>query len=67
MNLSDTYIATFGLGYRYKWFYADLAYKYRHQTGEYYAFDSFYSNVEKSPIPLDLSRHSITATLGVRF
>lgn len=67
MNLSDTHIATFGLGYRYKWFYADLAYKYRHQTGEYNAFDSFYSNVEKSPIPVDLSRHSITATLGVRF
>ena len=67
MNLSDTHIATFGLGYRYKWFYADLAYKYRYQKGEYYAFDSFYSNVEKSPIPVDLSRHSITATLGVRF
>lgn len=67
MNLSDTHIATFGLGYRHKRFYADLAYKYRRQTGEYYAFDSFYSNVDMSAIPVDLSRHSIVATLGVRF
>ena len=67
MNLSDTHIATFGLGYRHKWFYADLAYKYRHQTGDYYAFNSFYSNVPMDPIPVDLSKHSITATVGVRF
>lgn len=67
MNLSDTHIATFGLGYRHKWFYADLAYKYRHQTGDYYAFNSFYSNVPMDPIPVDLSKHSITATIGVRF
>lgn len=67
MNQSDVHIATFGVGYRHKWFYADLAYKYRHQTGEYYAFDSFYSNVDMDPIPVDLSRHSINATIGVRF
>jgi hypothetical protein len=67
MTLSDTHIATCGLGYRYKWLYADIAYKYRHQTGQYYAFDSFYSNVDMSPIPVDLTRHSITATLGIRF
>ena len=67
MNLSDVHLATLGVGFRYKSLYADLAYKYRHQTGEYYAFDSFYSNVEMAPIPVDLSRHSITATVGIRF
>ena len=67
MNLSDTNIYTFGIGYRSKYFFADLAYKYRHQTGQYYAFDSFYSNVDMAPIPVNLSTHSITATLGVRF
>ena len=67
MNLSDTQIATFGLGYRYKWFYADLVYKYRHQTGKYYAFDSVYSNLPNIPIISDLTTHTITATLGVRF
>lgn len=67
MNLSDVHIATLGIGYRHKWFYADLAYKYRHQEGDYYAFDSYYSNIKMSPIPVDLSKHSITATVGFRF
>lgn len=67
MNLSDVQLFTCGVGYRHKLFYADLAYKYRHQTGAYYAFDSFYSNVDMAAIPVDLSRHSITATIGVRF
>ena len=67
MNMSDTHIATFGIGYRYKWFYADLVYKYRHQTGKYYAFDSFYSQVPNTAVSADLTTHTVTATLGVRF
>lgn len=67
MNLSDTQILTFGLGFRHKWLYVDLAYKYRMQNGEYYAFNSYYSNVDMDPIPVDLSTHSIIGTLGVRF
>lgn len=67
MNLSDTQIATLGLGYRYKWLYVDLVYKYRHQTGKYYAFDSFYSSLPNTAIDADLTTHTITATLGVRF
>ncbi len=35
MNLSDVHILTLGAGYRHKWFYADLSYKYRYQRGEY--------------------------------
>lgn len=64
MNLSDTHIATIGLGYRHKWFYADLAYKYRYQTGTYYAF---YSTIPGTGFNVDLSTHTITTTLGVRF
>lgn len=67
MNLSDTHIITCGAGYRYKWFFADIAYKCRKQSGEYYAFNSFYSNVDMPAIPVDVSKHSITATVGVRF
>ncbi len=77
MNLSDVHILTLGAGYQYKWFYADLSYKYRHQAGEYYAFNPFYSMVQPdgtldnsksmAPIPVNLDRHSIMATIGVRF
>lgn len=67
MNLSDVHIITAGIGYRYRWLYADLAYKYRRQTGEYYAFNSEWSGLPNTSIPVDLSKHSITATIGVRF
>lgn len=72
MNLSDVHIVTMGVGYRHKWFYADLSYKYRYQRGEYYAFNPYYSlvldpNVAMAPVPVNLDRHSIMATIGVRF
>lgn len=72
MNLSDVHIITLGAGYRHKWFYADLAYKYRYQRGDYYAFNPYYSQAidpeaMMSPILVNMDRHTITATLGVRF
>lgn len=76
MNLSDVHILTFGAGYRHKWFYADLSYKYRYQRGEYYAFNQIYSQAVlgadlntpiMEPIPVNMDRHSIMATIGVRF
>lgn len=67
MNLGDTHIATAGLGYRNKKFYLDLAYKYRIQNGDYYAFSSRHTGAEMSAIPVDLSRHSISATIGFKF
>ena len=67
MNLSDTHIVTCGVGYRYKFVYADLAYKYSNQQGQYYAFNPYYSNVDMAPVPVGFNRHSITATLGIRF
>ena len=42
INLSAANIFTFGVGYRGKRFYADLAYKYRSQTGDFYPFEDSY-------------------------
>lgn len=84
MNLKNTQILTVGLGYKYKHFYADLAYKYRAQKADFYAFDTSYTKGDQwvadmsanhpeligasiTPVETDLSRHSITATLGFKF
>ena len=76
MNLSDVHIATLGVGYRYKWLYADISYKYRYQRGDYYAFNQAYSQallgVDSNtpimdPIAVNMDRHSIMATIGARF
>ena len=78
-NLSAANIFTFGLGYRGKTFYADLAYKYRMQTGDFYAFDDSFQSQGRTeaqfdvtagalqPTSVNLDRHSLTFTLGVRF
>jgi len=81
INLGCTNIFTLGLGYQGKNFYADLAYKYRAQRGQFYAFDdnftsyneSFYTensglkDVQLSPTNVNLDRHHISLTLGYRF
>ena len=67
MNLTDTHIATAGLGYRAKKYYIDFAYKYRIQNGDYYAFSSAHTGSEMNAIPVNLSRHSISATIGFKF
>ena len=80
MNLGATNMLTFGLGYRYKAFYADFAYKYRHQKGDFYAFDDTFqrsgdagyeqflsSGQSLRSEEVDLSRHTITFTLGFKF
>ena len=78
-NLSAANIFTFGLGYRGKIFYADLAYKYRAQTGDFYAFDDSYQTMGRSeaqfdvtersllPTSVNLDRHNLTFTLGFHF
>ena len=83
-NLSAANIFTFGIGYRGKHFYADMAYKYRHQSGQFYAFDDQFQsggrselqfqNASGGPVQgqlhstdVNLSRHNLTFTLGVRF
>lgn len=76
MNLSDVHILTLGAGYTHKWFYADIAYKYRYQRGEYYAFNQYYSQELlgvghdtpiMDPIDVNMDKHSIMATIGARF
>lgn len=82
INLGVTNMLTFGLGYRYKSFYADFAYKYRAQKGDFYAFDDTFQRTGNSaeygqfmaaagqslrPQTVDLSRHTISFTLGFKF
>ena len=81
INLGATNMLTFGLGYRHNKFYADFAYKYRAQKGDFYAFDDtfqrngnaqdyaqFLGNGESlRPEKVNLDRHSITFTLGFKF
>ena len=80
-NLGATNMLTFGLGYRYKSFYADFAYKYRAQKGEFYAFDDTFQRTGSvaeydqfadagqslRSEKVNLDRHTITFTLGFKF
>ncbi|MBQ9640555.1 MAG: hypothetical protein IJV06_03215 [Bacteroidaceae bacterium] len=67
---------TFGLGYRYKGGYIDLAYQYQAQNGDFYAYDyegnyAAYSETGAvaTPTPMRISnnRSQIVATLGFKF
>lgn len=55
---------TFGLGYRFKGGYFDLAYQYQGQKGDFYAFDN---GVEFQPTQIENNRSQVMATLGFRF
>ena len=80
MNLSGVNILTLGLGYKYKHFYADLVYKIRNQSGDFFAFDDSFTNETQfaqdhpdfagarlDPVNVDLTRHQIAMTLGFKF
>ena len=81
MRLGNTNIITLGMGYHYKKFYVDLAYKVRNQKADFYAFDTSFTNGETQfvldnpemegmtidPVDVDLTRHTITCTLGFKF
>lgn len=80
-NLGAAHMLNFGLGYRYKAFYGDFAYKFRAQKGDFYAFDDALqrngsaaeygqfmdSGQSLRPEEVDFSRHTITFTLGFKF
>ena len=69
-NLSDTHIYTAGIGFRYKRLTADIAYKYRHQTGQhhaYYSVDTQGQPIETPGTKINLTRQQLTATLGIKF
>ncbi len=78
MNLGNVNIFTAGIGYRFRHFYMDMAYKFRRQSGEFYAFDdsfvkgadfagSGYENLSLSPVDVNLNRHQVFLTLGYKF
>lgn len=72
-NLSDVNIVTFGLGYTIGKFYIDMAYKWRGQSGDHYAFVSEYSNdsagkpISMPASHINLNRNQIVATIGLKF
>ncbi|MCD8318781.1 MAG: hypothetical protein LUC45_08110 [Paraprevotella sp.] len=71
MNKGDVNIFTLGLGYRGRHFYADMAYKFRRQSGDFYAFDDTYIATEStgrlSPIDVHLNTHQVFFTVGYKF
>ena len=68
INKSRTNIYTLGLGYRYRHFYIDAAYKFRQQSGKFYAFDDTYAGGNQlSPVDVNLGVHQAFFTLGYKF
>lgn len=69
MNLGATNMLSFGIGFRHKDFFADLCYRYREQSADFYAFDDAWGGtggrLQKQKINLD--RHGFNVTLGYRF
>ena len=67
MNKGDVNIFTAGLGWRGRHFYADVAYKYRMQSGDFYAFDDTYLNRKLTPIDVKLDTHQVFFSIGYKF
>ncbi len=81
MTLGAANIITAGLGYKYKKFYIDLAYKYRMQKAKYYAFDTSFTDpagdfaalnptlagLSIAPVDIDFNRHQLMLSLGFKF
>ena len=62
-NWKATNRFTFGLGYRYKGGYVDIAYQYSTQKGDLYAFDE----IDLLPTDITFNRHQLLGTIGFRF
>lgn len=62
-NLKAMQNYTLGFGYRGKYFYADMAYKYQTQKANFYAFDL----TEQAATKVTYDRHQVLVTLGTRF
>lgn len=62
-NWKGTNRFTFGLGYRYKGGYVDLAYQYNTQKGDLYAFE----DEGLLPTEITFNRHQLMGTIGFRF
>lgn len=70
LNRTTNYV-TCGLGYRYKNFYADLAYVYRNRKADYHAFTDYVDlegyTVRAPKAELSKTTNSFVLTLGMRF
>lgn len=75
LNLGDTHRATFGLGYRGKHFYADVAYQFQRQRGDLYPFatqeldypEGMAGAPDIAPAKVKLDRHNVLFTVGYKF
>lgn len=70
VNLGATNRFTCGLGFRGKHFYADLAYQYQNQSGDFYAFHvpgEVGETNRLSAAKIDLNRHNAMLTIGYKF
>ena len=70
VNLGEINRVTFGLGYKTKHFYADLAYLYQAQQGDVYTFHIPGDDSERNRLQgakVDLNRHNVMLTLGYKF
>lgn len=62
-NTKDKQTLTFGLGYKGRVIYADVAYKYDMYKADFYAFD----DIDLAATTVDYNRHQMVFTLGARF
>ncbi|MGL5957593.1 MAG: hypothetical protein ACRCZZ_03185 [Phocaeicola sp.] len=67
MNSKEKQTITFGLGYKGRLIYADLAYKYDVYKSEFSPFTDSFDGVKLSPTKVDNERHQMVFTLGARF
>ncbi|MDE7402234.1 MAG: hypothetical protein K2M87_02345 [Muribaculaceae bacterium] len=65
---NETSYITCGVGYRYRGFYADLAYIYKHQSSEYLPFSPDIENPHLSPsAKLDFDKNTVALSVGYKF
>ena len=70
VNLGELHRGTFGLGYRGKHFYADAAYQYQTQKGDFYPFH--YSSEgtitnDLAATSVNFKRNNVILTIGYKF
>lgn len=65
---STTYVSL-GVGYRYKKFYADLAYQYKYRTADYHAYtpDPSSPGIPSPQSKLKMENNNIVLSMGFRF
>ena len=63
----DTQNICFGLGYRYKMWYIDLAYQHTLQKGVYKAYTNYSGNTDTPGASLSRTYNNIVISTGIRF